>query len=96
MKKLLCVFFITVALAVSLSFAAEVRVLKLGILSKLNTTEQEFTEMWKKTFAPNNEALDVVVRFYDSLTAMQMVLSAGEISQMVLPGAAARLLRAGT
>ena len=77
------------AVAVSLSFAAEVRMLKLGILSKLNTTEQEFAETWKKTFAPRGEMLEVIVRFYDSLTAMQMALSAGEISQMVLPEAAA-------
>ena len=77
------------AVAVSLSFAAEVRMLKLGILSKLNTTEQEFAETWKKTFAPRGEMLEVIVRFYDSLTAMQMALSAGEISQMVLPEATA-------
>ncbi|MBQ9565976.1 MAG: transporter substrate-binding domain-containing protein [Synergistaceae bacterium] len=80
------------ALAATASFAAEVRVLKLGILSKLNTTEQEFAETWKRTFAPNNETLEVNVRFYDSLTAMQMALSAGEITQMVLPEAAANYL----
>jgi len=90
--KLFLVLLASAALAASMSFAADVRVLKLGILSKLNTTEQEFAETWKKTFAPNNEALEVNVRFYDSLTAMQMALSAGEISQMVLPEAAANYL----
>ena len=83
---------LAVTLAASVCLASEVRVLKLGILSNLNTTEQEFAETWKKTFAPNNETLEVNVRFYDSLTAMQMALSAGEISQMVLPEAAAEYL----
>ena len=92
MKKLLCVALLAGLFAVSLSFAAEVRMLKLGVLSKLNTTENEFAETWKKTFAPRGELLEVIARFYDSLTAMQMALSAGEISQMVLPEAAAEYL----
>ena len=66
--------------------------LKLGLLTKLNTTEEEFSESWRKTFAPRNEELEVIVRFYDSLTAMQMAMNAGEITQMVLPEAAAHYL----
>ncbi|MBR0095859.1 MAG: transporter substrate-binding domain-containing protein [Synergistaceae bacterium] len=83
-------------LIVSSAQAAEIRVLKLGILSKLNSTEDEFAAAWKRTFAPNNENLKVIVRFYESLTAMQMALSAGEIHQMVLPEASANYLLSQT
>ena len=96
MKKLLCALFVGVLLAASLSFAAERRVIRLGLLTKLNSTEEEFSETWRRTFAPNNERLDVVVRFYDSLTAMQMALNAFEINEMVLPEAAANYLLAQT
>ncbi|MBR1418156.1 MAG: transporter substrate-binding domain-containing protein [Synergistaceae bacterium] len=98
-KFLFAAFGLCAFLFLSLSYyseAAEIRMLKLGILSKLNSTEDEFAAVWKKTFAPNNENLEVIVRFYESLTAMQMALSAGEINQMVLPEAAANYLLSQT
>ena len=71
MKKFLC--FILVSLIMSSgAFALEKRVIKLGLLSKLNSTEEEFLDTWTKTFAPKNENLE-------------MALNAGEIHEMVLP-----------
>ncbi|MBQ8693302.1 MAG: hypothetical protein IJ520_09175, partial [Synergistaceae bacterium] len=52
--------FVIAVLSLSYSEAAEIRMLKLGILSKLNSTEDEFAAAWKKTFAPNNENLEVI------------------------------------
>ena len=92
MKKFLCTLIFITLLASPVSYGAEKRMLKLGLLTKLNTTEEEFSESWRKTFAPRNEDLEVIVRFYDSLTAMQMAMNAGEITQMVLPEAAAHYL----
>ena len=84
MKKFLC--FILVSLIMSSgAFALEKRVIKLGLLSKLNSTEEEFLDTWTKTFAPKNENLEIIVKFYDTLNAMQMALNAGEIHEMVLP-----------
>ena len=70
--------------------ALELRVIKFGVLTKLNSTEKQFGEVWRKTFAPNNEALEVEVKFYDSLATMQLALNAGEINEMVLPEAVAQ------
>ena len=92
MKKFLCTLILITLLASPVSYGAEKRVLKLGLLTKLNTTEEEFSESWRKTYAPRNEDLEILVRFYDSLTAMQMAMNAGEITQMVLPEAAAHYL----
>lgn len=69
--------------------SAEKSIIRLGLLSKLNTTESEFSAAWKKRFSPPNGELEVIVKFYDSLTAMQMALNAGEIHQIVLPEIAA-------
>ncbi len=88
MKKFLLTVLFLVMLS-GCSFGGEKRVIRLGLLSKLNTTEEQFSEAWKKRFAPNNENLEVIVKFYDSLTAMQLALEAGDIMQMVLPQAAA-------
>ena len=88
MKKFLCAAAVLL-LAAGCVFSLERQVIRLGLLSKLNTTEEEFSEVWKKTFAPKDGALQIVVKFYDSLTAMQMALSAREIHEMVLPEAAA-------
>ena len=92
MKKFFCTPILITLFALPVSYGSERRVLKLGLLTKLNTTEEEFSESWRKTFAPRNEELEVIVRFYDSLTAMQMAMNAGEITQMVLPEAAAHYL----
>ena len=93
MKKVLCVVLCVLVLAGSAG-SMEMRIIRLGLLSKLNTTEEEFTPHWRRTFAPQNEALDVVVKFYESLTAMLMALNAGEMHQMVLPEASAQYVMA--
>ena len=91
MKRLLFALAIFL-LSAGYSDAYEKQVIKLGLLTKLNTTETEFSEIWHKTFAPRKGDFEIVVRFYDSLTAMQMALNAGEIHEIVLPEAAAEYL----
>lgn len=46
MKKLLSVLFVVLILSETVD-AAEKRLLRLGLLSKLNTTEQEFSRTWR-------------------------------------------------
>ena len=84
MKKLFCALII-LALITGTAGSLEKQVIKLGMLTKLNSTEEQFAETWQKTFAPHNEILEVIVKFYDTLTSMQMALNAREINQMVLP-----------
>lgn len=83
---------ILVLIISSASYSAEKRILKLGLLTKLNSNENEFSEIWKKNFAPNNENLEIIIRFYDSLNAMQMALNKGDINELVLPEATANYL----
>ena len=54
-------------------------------MSKLNSTEEIFSEIWQKTFAAKNSILEVIVKFYDSLTAISLAMNANEIHEMVLP-----------
>ena len=84
MKKFLCILIFLVILTGNTE-ALSKRVIKFGQLTKLNTTEEQFSQTWKETFAPNNETLEVVIKFYDNLTSMQMALNAGEINHMILP-----------
>ncbi|MBQ6776328.1 MAG: transporter substrate-binding domain-containing protein [Synergistaceae bacterium] len=91
MKKFLC-FCLLIALMANSACALEKRVIKLGLLSKLNSSEEQFLETWKKTFAPKNENLDIIVKFYDNLNAMQMALNAREIHEMVLPDVVANYM----
>ena len=58
----------------------------------MNSTEEQFQEIWRKTFAPENQLLDVNVKFYDNLISMQMALNAKEIHEIVLPDFSARYL----
>ena len=90
MKKVLAV--LGLLLIASGVYSAERRVVRLGLLSKLNTTEQEFSEVWQKTYAPPNGELTIDAKFYDSLTGMQMALHAGDIHQIVLPEAVANYI----
>ena len=90
MKEVQCLKKILLAFTCVLLFSAcansaEKSIIRLGLLSKLNTTESEFSSAWKKRFSPPNGELEIIVKFYDSLTAMQMALNAGEIHQIVLP-----------
>ena len=84
MKKFLC-FVLFVALMSNSAYALEKRVIRLGLLSKLNSSEEEFLETWKKTYAPKNQNLEIIVKFYDTLNAMQMALNTAEIHEMILP-----------
>ena len=87
-KKFLCVIAFVIILN-SCAYSGERSLLKFGLLSKLNSSEQEFAETWKKTFAPNNRNFDIILRFYESLINMLMGLNADEINEMVLPEAVA-------
>ncbi len=91
MKKILCTV-LGLLLIASGVYSAEKRVLRLGMLSKLNTTEEVFSGIWRKTYAPPNGELVIDVKFYDSLTAMQMALNAGQIHQLVMPEAPANYI----
>ncbi len=91
MKKILCLI-LCMVLVSSCADALEKRVIKLGLLSKLNSSEEEFLETWKKTYAPKNENLEIIVKFYDTLNAMQMALNAGEIHEMILPDVVAEYI----
>ncbi|MBQ7150738.1 MAG: transporter substrate-binding domain-containing protein [Synergistaceae bacterium] len=84
MKKFLSVVLVLLLMA-GTSYGLEKKVIKLGLLSKLNTTEEQFMETWRKTFAPKNENLEIVIKFYDNLNAMQMALNVNDINEMILP-----------
>ena len=88
MKKILCAVLVVLALSCC-AHSLEKRIVRLGLLSKLNTTQEEFADTWKKTFAPKRGELEIKMYFYDSLNAMQMGLNAGDIQEMVLPEAVA-------
>ena len=75
------------------SFAA---VTKVGALSKLNMSEQEFQNFVEALQASGRNKIfsagqyDVFIPvFYDSLLSMQMALNAGDIHEMILPEAVA-------
>ena len=91
MKKILCLI-LCMMLVSSCADALEKRVIKLGLLSKLNSSEEEFLDTWKKTYAPKNENLEIIVKFYDTLNAMQMALNTGEIHEMILPDVVAEYI----
>ena len=91
MKKFLCLILLFSIISSS-AYALEKRVIKLGLLSKLNSSEEEFLDTWKKTYAPKNENLEIIVKFYDTLPAMQMALNAGEIHEIILPDVVAEYI----
>ena len=91
MRKI--IFLLTLIFCISSpSFALEKRVISLGMLEKLNTTEESFSQEWQRSFAPHNELLEVRVKFYANLNALQMALSAGEVKHIVLPEVTAEYL----
>ena len=67
--------------------------IKAGILSKLNMTQEEYSELISNgrkagtwgffTSKPDDREIDF--KFYDSIQAMQLALNAGEIEEAVLP-----------
>ena len=98
-KKLGIIVLILSLLACSV-FAGELRELsvlaperKIGMLALLNTTEKEFQEESRRsindTFFTVSERYGIIPVFYDSLTAMQMALNAGDVDEIVLPEAVA-------
>ncbi|MBQ6003052.1 MAG: transporter substrate-binding domain-containing protein [Synergistaceae bacterium] len=91
MRKLIFSFALILGLC-ALSYGLEKRVIVLGMLEKLNSTEEAFSQEWQKSFAPNNELLEVRVKFYPNLNALQMALNAGEIKHIVLPEVTAEYL----
>ena len=91
MKKFLCLILLFSIISSS-AYALEKRVIKLGLLSKLNSSEEEFLDTWKKTYAPKNENLEIIVKFYDTLPSMQMALNAGEIHEIILPDVVAEYI----
>ncbi len=91
MKRLIFALVIISGLCAA-SHGLEKRVISLGMLEKLNSTEESFSQEWQKSFAPHNELLEVRVKFYPNLNAMQMGLNAGEIKHIVLPEATAEYL----
>ena len=91
MKKFLAGVLVILSFCVQ-STALEKRVITLGMLEKLNSTEEQFAQEWQKSFAPNNELLEVRVKFYPNLNSLQMALNAGEIQHIVLPEVTAEYL----
>lgn len=92
MKKFLCFILLLTLLMTNNAYAAEKRVIRLGMLSKLNSSEEEFLETWKKTYSPTNKNLEIIVKFYDNLNAMQMALNAADINEMILPDVVANYI----
>ena len=91
MKRIILALVIVLCVCTSL-FGLEKRVINLGMLEKLNTTEESFSQEWQKSFAPHNELLEVRIKFYANLNALQMALNAGEIKHIVLPEVTAEYL----
>lgn len=93
MRKILS----AILLLTLLAGIASAEPIKAGILSKLNMTQEEYSELIANgrkagtwgffTSAP--ESRDIAFKFYDSLSAMQLALNAGEIEEVVLPEAVA-------
>lgn len=91
MKRIIFALFLVICVCTS-SFALEKRVITLGMLEKLNTTEDSFSQEWQKSFAPHNELLEVRVKFYPNLNALQMALNADDVKHIVLPEVTAEYL----
>ena len=90
MKKVFCAL-VVVMLLVNVAFTASAATPIIGYLSRLNTSEEEFSRViqnaqrtgnWR-TLSSRHDLHNV--KFYDSLTAMQMALHSGEIDEIALP-----------
>lgn len=97
MRKFLCAVVLLAVLAVP-SFAVDDDILAVGFLTRLKTTEAEFYNIVKNSWATKGWAilggdhtLDAA-RFYDSLSLMQMAVNRREIEEMVLPDFVAEYL----
>ena len=94
MKKLFfltCFLILTIITLTTSAYSAVIFSVRLGYLTRLNTTEENFQSIIESAnkandwsiFAPHHEKFGV--KFYDSLQIMQMALNANEIDEMVLP-----------
>ncbi len=87
--KKVCYALIMIVLMVNAGFAANVPTI--GYLSRLNTSEEEFTRIIQDAQRAGNWRIlssrhDMHnVKFYDSLTAMRMALDRRDIDEMALP-----------
>lgn len=96
MRKILSALLLLTLLA-GIAFADPVNV---GILSKLNMTQEEYSELISNGrkagtwgfFSSKPEQRDISFKFYDSLQAMQLALNAGEIEEAVFPEAVAEYI----
>ena len=97
MKKVFCALMMIMLLSGTAS-AVVMMTPRIGCLSRLNTSEEEFariiqnaqrTGSWRM-ISSRHELYGV--KFYDSLIAMQMALDRGEIDELVLPEVAAEYL----
>ncbi len=88
MKKLLCVFMLTALLAGN----AAAGVHNVGLLTKLNSTQEEYqtymdaalsSGLWTLFTVESTDTAFFV--FYDSLIAMQLGLNSGEVNEIDLP-----------
>ncbi len=91
MKKTVHILIIMLMLLADGTFASDSKVTTIGYLSRLNTSEEEFTSIiqniqrtgsWR--MLSNRHDLHSV-KFFDSLTTMQMALQRGEIDEVALP-----------
>ncbi len=89
MRKVLSAL-ILLALSAGIASAEPI---KAGILSKLNMTQEEYSELISNGrkagtwgfFTSKPDDREIEFKFYDSIQAMQLGLNAGEIEEAVLP-----------
>jgi polar amino acid transport system substrate-binding protein len=101
-KKLLLFVMSIVLVFSSCVFAGELlrNDVKVGVLSKLNTTPEEFKALLAdareagkaKIFSLAGSKGEVTFVFYDSLVTLQMALNKGEVDEIALPEAVAEYM----
>ena len=90
MKKIFCALSI-IAILATCAYASVIMTAKVGFLTRLNTTEEEFSRIIQDSTSVkgwnllSNRHELYGVKFYDSLTAMLMALDKQEIDEIALP-----------
>ncbi len=78
----------TAVFVLAFSLTASASVVRVGVLSKLNTDEGDFTgfirteRLWKGL---NNHSSDDIIVFYDSILSMLLSMNAGDLEEIELP-----------
>ena len=96
-KKVFCALMMIMLLA-GTAFAAVMTAPIVGFLSRLNTSEEEFTSIIQNTQRTgkwrtlSNRHETYGVKFYDSLIAMQMALLGGKVDEIAIPEVVAEYL----